>query len=177
MKSKIETVNASELARRSDYSAAAISAWTRAGKLTRTKGHYNLIESLAAIKRHEQGRFTDGSHDSEGLLDLKRELLTRRIAKIDFELSVAKGELHSKVDCCQSLIALRGLESRALHSLGAKVSSRLPEVPGIRGIVDAEVDGIILRLHQVFYDEPPLFCPHCHVEVTELVAEPTEAIA
>ena len=173
---KPETVTAAELARRADYSAPAISAWTRAGILTRTKGRYNLVESLEAIKRHEETRASDGDHDMEGLLDLRRELLKRRIEKIDHELAVAKGKVHDRTACCQSLLAIRSAESRILWNMAGRVSSAFPESgPKLVEFLGHEIDEILARLHDgTTYSGITFNCPHCHQPVEKLEAiEPT----
>jgi hypothetical protein len=176
MKAKPETVTAAELARRSDYSAGAITSWTRAGILTRTKGRYNLVESLEAIKRHEATRFSDGSHDSEELLPLKRQLLECRIAKLDHELAVAKGLTHSKRDCCQSLLAIHSVESTILHGLAGRLAAKYPEQinPQLREAIDSEIDNTIARL-KVCLDKPTIFaCPHCGQVVEQLTVKESQ---
>jgi hypothetical protein len=174
---KNKTVSAAELARRSGYSPSAIVSWTRAKILKRDKGRYALVESLEAIKRHEQSRGSDGSHEDEGLTDLRRELLTARIRKLDFELSVAMGKVHDRTACCQSLLAIHSAESRILHGMAGRVATKFPEVNGLAAAITTECDEILAALKSGSAYNVALTCPHCKQIVEQLVAVESQEVA
>ncbi len=171
-----QRVTLKELEKRSGYSRQTITTWTTAGILQRRNGLYDLVASLEAIKRRETDRATDGGHDIAELRGLKRQLLEKKLEKLTFELSVARGLVHSEADCCQSLTAIRAVESRLLWNLGSRVAAQLPEAgPRLVQICDSEVDDILKHLHDgSAYTAVRFQCPHCHQPVEQLEAvEPT----
>jgi len=174
--SKLQRVNASELARRSDYSPATVSTWTRAGILKRKAGLYDLVESLEAIKRHESERGSDGSHERGPLTDLKRKFLEKKIEKLTYEIAVATGTVHPKAACAQSMMAMLAAESRVLWTLPRSFKGAFPEIsPQQTKWLDDQVRSILARLKDGRAYDVTFTCPHCHKRIEKLDAEPTEA--
>lgn len=175
--SKIDRVTLAELARRSGYSRQAIQSWTTAGVLRRANGTYALLESLEAIKRHESDRATDGSHDLAELRGLRRELLEKKIELLTHEIAVARGTVHDKTACCQSLMAIHSAESRIMHGMASRLASRYPEVNGLSAAISAETDSVLAALKSGTAYDVAFTCPHCRQVVKELVAVESQEVA
>jgi phage terminase Nu1 subunit (DNA packaging protein) len=148
---KPKTVTAEELAALTRYSPSTVSTWVKRGLLSRNAaGKLDLAASLSAIKQHEAQRLHEGQRVGETgeLGALRQELLRKRIAKLDFELNVARGKVHDKAACCDSLQVIREAEKHALYALAPRVASKFGELaPQIEREINVGIHEILGRLH------------------------------
>lgn len=132
---KSKRVTAAELSRIADYSPASITAWTRSGILQRSRGRYDLAGALKGIKRHELRRGSDGGHDTGELGRLKRQLLEKKIERLDHELRILRGEVHDRRECVASLGYLLSGVWTEIKSLPGRAQAALPEASGLETLL------------------------------------------
>ena len=119
-----------------------------------------LIDS-GVVVRLSNGLLTDDSHEKAqeylsqrdstlvavgGRAAMQAEKTRLQCEKMRMENDVFAGKLHSKVECCKSLLSAIGAAVECFNSIGANVQSKYPEISGLREVIQDEVDSCFCRL-------------------------------
>lgn len=138
-----QTITASKLARHYEVSRKTVYEWVKQGCPHQGK-RFDLTEVNGWRASQLSTRDAD-KKDTKAYWDREKSKLT--CERIKLEIAASKGESHSKKDCSQSLLEIRAVESRLLHSLGDRVANQFPEQGvKLKAAIDKEVDEIVKRL-------------------------------
>lgn len=140
-----QRVNASQLARLTNYSNASISNFVKAGILHKfDDGTFDLVTALEAIRAHEASRQQSGKRPEASRF--RERYWKARTELIEVELSKAKAEVHSEAECSASLGQVLTSVWTEIKALPCRVQAAFPEIPGLETAVVNLVNDAAQRL-------------------------------
>jgi hypothetical protein len=143
---KQTVITQADFARRLKEAPQRITKLIEAGVIDRRPdGRLNLEESLARAQTYLKAQA-----DAQALHSGKNALITRKLLlqceRLTIENDKARGQVHDKTACANSLSEAISIANGHLMGLGSRLAAQLPEVPRLKEIADATVDAILDQL-------------------------------